>query len=121
MEEKMKISDAELEVLQVLWEAEKPLKIQDVCDRLENKTWKYNTVGTLLLRMADKGAVRSEKINRMIYYSPVWERNVYQREQTEEFINKFYHGSVKELAVSLFQQGEMTKEDLEDIKKMFGL
>lgn len=36
MEEKMKISEAELEVLQVLWEAEEPLKIQDVCDRLEN-------------------------------------------------------------------------------------
>ncbi len=35
MEEKMKISEAELEVLQVLWEAEEPLKIQDVCDRLE--------------------------------------------------------------------------------------
>ena len=49
MEEKMKISEAELEVLQVLWEAEEPLKIQDVCDRLENKKWKYNTVGTLLL------------------------------------------------------------------------
>ena len=54
MEEKMKISEAELEVLQVLWEAEEPLKIQDVCDRLENKKWKYNTVGTLLLRMAEK-------------------------------------------------------------------
>ena len=31
----MKISEAELEVLQVLWDAEEPLKIQDVCDRLE--------------------------------------------------------------------------------------
>ena len=66
MEEKMKISEAELEVLQVLWDAEEPLKIQDVCDRLENKKWKYNTVGTLLLRMAEKGAVVSEKKNRII-------------------------------------------------------
>lgn len=72
MEEKMKISEAELEVLQVLWEAEEPLKIQDVCDRLENNKWKYNTVGTLLLRMAEKGAVVSEKKNRIIYYRPVW-------------------------------------------------
>ena len=98
MEEKMKISEAELEVLQVLWEAEEPLKIQDVCDRLENKKWKYNTVGTLLLRMAEKGAVVSEKKNRIIYYRPA-----------------------KELAVSLFQGGNMAKEDLEDIRKMFDL
>ena len=121
MEERMKISEAELEVLQVLWEAEKPLKIQDVCDRLENKKWKYNTVGTLLLRMAEKGAVVSEKKNRIIYYRPVWEREAYQKEQTETLIDRLYHGSAKELAVSLFQGGNMTKEDLDDIRKMFDL
>lgn len=121
MEEKMKISEAELEVLQVLWDAEEPLKIQDVCDRLENKKWKYNTVGTLLLRMVEKGAVVSEKKNRIIYYRPVWEREAYQKEQTETLIDRLYHGSAKELAVSLFQKGNMTKEDLEDIRKMFDL
>ena len=121
MEEKMKISESELEVLQVLWEAKEPLKIQDVCDRLKKKKRKYNTVGTLLLRMAEKGAVASEKKNRMIYYRPLWDREVYQKEQTENLINKLYHGSVKELTVSLFQRGEMTKEDLEEIRKMFDL
>ena len=121
MEEKMKISEAEREVLQVLWDAEEPLKIQDVCDRLENKKWKYNTVGTLLLRMAEKGAVVSEKKNRIIYYRPVWEREAYQKEQTKTLVDRLYHGSAKELAVSLFQGGNMTKEDLEDIRKMFDL
>lgn len=121
MEEKMKISEAELEVLQILWEATEPLNIQDVCNRLKNKKWKYNTVGTLLLRMAEKGAVASEKKNRIIYYRPIWEQKAYQKEQTEHLINKLYHGSAKELTVSLFQRGEMTREDLEDIRKMFDL
>ncbi len=112
MEEKMKISEAELEVLQVLWDAEEPLKIQDVCDRLENKKWKYNTVGTLLLRMAEKGAVVSEKKNRIIYYRPVWEREAYQKEQTETLIDRLYHGSAKGTGGVLVPRGEHDQRGL---------
>ncbi len=46
------------EDMQVLWKANKPMKIREICDELKNTAWKYNTVGTLLLRMNDKGRYR---------------------------------------------------------------
>ena len=84
---------------------------------------RYTPADSLQLTVLDPivEQVVSEKKNRIIYYRPVWEREAYQKEQTETLINRLYHGSAKELAVSLFQGGNMTKEDLEDIRKMFDL
>ncbi|MDO5388854.1 MAG: BlaI/MecI/CopY family transcriptional regulator [Clostridia bacterium] len=115
------LSPSEAEVMSVLWNYDKPLKVQEVCDNLTDNKWAYKTVATLLLRMEEKGAVKSEKIGRTNYYSPVLNKEEYKEEQTKSLVSRLYNGSVKELAVSLFKSKDMTKEDIEDIKKMFDL
>lgn len=115
------ISGAELEVMQILWEADEPLSVQTVCGRLPGNKWAYKTVGTLLIRMEGKGAVISEKRGRTNFYTPVLDKEDYTREQTKNFVSKLYNGSVKELAVSLFKSEDMTESDIEEIRKMFNL
>lgn len=118
---RQKISNAEFEVMQILWNAQKPLNIQDVCDRLPSNKWAYKTVGTLLIRMQEKGAVISEKKGRVNYYKPVLNKDEYTKEQTKNLISKLYNGSVKDLAVSLFKSEDMTESDINEIRKMFKL
>lgn len=115
------VSSSELEVLQVLWQAKKPLSISEVCDRLQNESWKYNTVGTFLNRMEEKGAVTSVKENRAKLYTATLQKEAYQKAQTKNLITRLYNGSVKDLAVSLFKSDDMTAEDIAEIKKMFDL
>lgn len=115
------ISSAEFEVLQVLWKNNKPMKIQEICDSLQNNNWKYNTVGTFLMRMEEKGAVSSKKKDRTKYYKPLIKQEDYKTKQTKNLITKLYNGSVKDLAVSLFKSNDMTQEDIEEIRKMFNL
>ncbi len=115
------LSRAEFEVMQVLWKSDKPQKIQEVMDGLASSKWKYNTVGTLLLRMEEKGAVISEKINRTIYYTAVLDEKEYIRQQTKSFIKRLYNGSAKELAVSLFKDEDMSESDILEIRQMFDL
>ncbi len=121
MKKNQGLSGAELEVMQVLWKKEKPVKIQEVCDALPDNKWAYKTVGTLLIRMEEKGAVKSDKIGRTNYYSPLINKEEYREEQTKTLVSKLYNGSVKELAAALFRSDDMTQEDIEEIKKMFGL
>ncbi len=121
MKDNKEISAAELEIMEVLWKSDRPLNIQDVCDGIGDGKWKYNTVGTMLLRLGEKGAVSSEKVNRVIRYSPVLKREDYKKEQTSKLISKLYGGSARELAASLVGSGQMTKEDLEEIRRMFDL
>lgn len=115
------ISGAELEIMKVLWKAERALKIQEVCDLLANSKWKYNTVATLLMRMAEKKTVISEKHGKAYYFTPIISQDEYTKLQTKNLISKLYNGSVKELAVSLFKDDDMTDDDIAEIRKMFDL
>ena len=121
MKKNQGISSAELEVMQVLWDADAALTVQAVCDRLPSKKWAYKTVGTLLIRIEEKGAVLATKKGRANYYTPLLDKEVYTKDQTKDFVAKLYNGSVKELAVSLFQSADMTEEDVAEIRKMFNL
>lgn len=115
------ISEAEFDVMCVLWDSDKPLSIQEVCDRLPEHNWAYKTVGTLLTRMEKKGAVSSEKINRVNFYAPLIDKSDYTADQTKNLISKLYNGSVRDLAVSLFKSKSLTKDDINELKEMFDL
>ena len=103
MKQHSQISGAEFEVMQILWETDEPLNVQAVCDRLPSNKW------------------ASEKRGRANYYTPLLDKEEYTREQTKEFVSRLYHGSVKELAVSLFKSEDMTESDIDEIRKMFDL
>lgn len=115
------ITSAELAVMQVLWDADAPLKIQEVWERLPEAGWKYNTVGTLLLRLEEKNAVRCEKVGKNRVYTSLLNREEYTKSQTKSIIDRLYHGSVKELAAALMRSEGLTAEDIEDLRKEFGL
>ena len=61
MKQHSQISGAEFEVMQILWEADEPLNIQTVCDRLPSNKWAYKTVGTLLMRMEEKKNIQKSR------------------------------------------------------------
>lgn len=115
------ISGAEFEVMQILWDAQKPLCVQDVCDRMPKKKWKYKTVATLLMRMEEKGAVSVQKEGRVNFYVALLDRKEYRQEQTRRLVQKLYNGSVKDLAASLFESKGMSEADIEEIRARFRL
>lgn len=115
------ISEAELELMKVLWKSGEPLSAQQVSDSLVNKEWKYSTIATLFGRLVDKGAVDYEKRGRFFYYSPLISEKDYQAEQTKDLIGKLYNGSVKNLVVALFENQQMSDKDIEEIKAKFHL
>ncbi len=115
------ITEAELEIMQVLWRADKPLKVQEICDSLLENRWKYNTVATLLTRMTEKGSVAVQRCERANSYRPLVSMEEYKKFCTKSLVTKLYNGSAKELAVSLFDSSELTPEDIEEIRLMFRL
>lgn len=121
MKKTQNISSSELMIMRVLWESEKPLTVQQICDLIPDNKWAYKTVGTLLIRLCEKGAVKSEKNGRANIYSALLEKEKYTEEQTKALVKNLYNGSVKELAVSLFKAEAMTSKDIAEIKEMFDL
>lgn len=114
-----KISDAELEILEVLWAADGALNANEIRARLnEKKDWERTTVLTLIRRLLDKGVIAQEK-REVYYYSPCVERSSYVKEETKSFLNKFFKGNAKNLAAALIEDENLSREDIEELRSYF--
>lgn len=119
MERKATVSDAELEILEVLWSAEEPLNAAQIRSLLSrNKSWERTTILTLVQRLLKKGVIRQEK-REVYYYQPCIRREEYVREETRNFVDKFFKGSSRNLAAALVNSEALTKEDIEELRDYF--
>ena len=118
---KSNITDAEYEIMKVLWEEGEKVTSNTVCEKLKEKGWAYTTIATLLSRLTEKGAVSFEKQGKAKLYTPVIQLDEYRHDETKSLIQKLYGGSVKKLVAALFENKQMTSDDIEEIKKMFDL
>lgn len=124
MEQKITVSDAELEILEVLWSADTALNANEIRSALnDHKNWERTTVLTLIQRLVKKGAVAQEKRaqnNREIYYyAPCIAREEYVRAETKNFVEKFFKGRSKNLAAALVDSDALTKKDIEELRDYF--
>lgn len=114
-----KITDAELEVLRVLWGAQEPLTVGQVKSALaQGQGWNENTTKTLLRRLCAKGAVGQEK-QGVYYYRPLVDRDALERCRTQRLIDKLYAGSARELVASLVRHDQLGPEDVAELREMF--
>jgi len=61
MKAESQITEAELEVMKILWEYGKATSSQIVERLTETTEWKPKTIQTLITRLVNKGAVGAEK------------------------------------------------------------
>ena len=114
-----KITEAELEVIRVLWDSEKPLNITELKDMLcQKEQWSGDTVKTLLRRLCAKGAVGQEK-RQVFYYYPLISAEAYGKFSLQRVVDKLYSGSAQQLVVALFQSEQLSLADIEELRMLF--
>lgn len=114
------VSDAELEIMKIIWANEEPAFFADLMDELalKGKTWQKNTVIMLLSRLLDKGYLKAKKIGRRNEYTPLISEREYQMDQTKNLLDKVYEGSVKGLISNLIPSDLLTGEEYRILKKL---
>ncbi len=111
-----KISDAEFEVLEALWE-KAPAAASDVFDRLKRrKGWSAQTVKTLLARLVDKGAVAHAPDGRRYLYRPLVSRDDYARDAAASIIDRLFGGRAAPLVANLADSGKLTARDIKELQ-----
>ncbi|WP_425447250.1 BlaI/MecI/CopY family transcriptional regulator [Dethiothermospora halolimnae] len=114
-----KITDSEVEVMRVLWEAEGELPIGDIRRILEkNSNWKRSTIKTLLRRLCKKGVVLAIK-KEVFYYKPLVSEREYKEYTTQSLIDRVYSGSAKNLVASLVGNKKLDNHDIEELRSLF--
>ena len=68
------ISEAEFEVMKVIWK-HAPISTNEITEKLTQTTkWSPKTIQTLIKRLVTKGALSYEKQSRVFVYTPLIDR-----------------------------------------------
>lgn len=114
-----KISDAELEVMRILWREKQAVSFSDIRIELRDKMgWEKSTIATLLKRLEKKGAVSVQEKEVHYYVSNIAKED-YVMFRKRSLIDKLYDGSTKNFVAALCQSGELTEADIDELKMYF--
>jgi predicted transcriptional regulator len=113
----IKIADAELEIMRVLWTATRPMTSTGIRDKLRDTSeWGKSTVLTLIGRLVKKGAVSCKKEEHLLYTPLVSEKD-YRNSRTRQLIDTLYNGSARNLVVALCTTGNLTQEERDELQQ----
>ena len=114
-----KISDAELEVMRILWREKQAVSFSDIRTELSEKIgWEKSTIATLLRRLQKKGAISIQE-KEIHFYIPNITKEDYVMLRKKSLIDKLYDGSTKNFVAALCQNGELTEADIDELKMYF--
>ena len=99
-----KLSEAEFEIMQVLWRHNTPMTSNQLLDEMgTERNWKLASLMTVLARMAEKGAVYCDRSTRTNYYTALVSEEEYKLTEGETFLEKLFHKSAKDFISAMYQ------------------
>lgn len=121
MKNVQKLSDTEMELMEVIWECEPPVTSTELLRIFaqRGKEWKAQTISTFLSRLVDKGALEAAKHGRTNKYVPLISPKDYKLAETQHVLDGLYQGSVKNLIAALYDGDKLSDEDIAELKQWF--
>ena len=111
-----KLSEAEFEIMQVLWRHDAPMTSNQLLEEMgDNRNWKLASLMTVLARMAEKGAVYCDRTTRTNYYSALVSEEEYKLTEGTSLLEKMFHKSAKDFIASLYQGKKMSSKDIQEL------
>ncbi|MCJ7856833.1 BlaI/MecI/CopY family transcriptional regulator [Lachnospiraceae bacterium NSJ-143] len=118
MKSEIKISEAEYEIMMVIWEFS-PISTNEVVDKLDGKNdWSPKTIQTLLSRLVKKGALAVTKRSREFVYTPQIKKSDYVSGESENFLKKFYNGTLNSMVMNFLEEDKLTDDDIAELKRI---
>ena len=114
-----RISDGELDVMEVLWEAKASLTAADVAERVDpSRGWTLATVKTMISRLVAKGAIAHREDGRRFLYSPVLGRETYVGHESRRFVKRLFGGRLSPLIARLAEEDGLDDEEIAEIEDL---
>lgn len=115
MEKLPQISEAEYEIMKIIW-AEYPISTNEICEKArQTHSWSQKTIHTLLTRLNAKKVVSYEQKGRMYYYYPLISQKKYLAQENHLFLNRFYDGAMAPMLSALLSSTDVADSELQDL------
>ena len=113
------ISDAEWEVMKVLWDAPSPRTAGEVVAALETQThWAPRTIKTLLGRLVKKKAVGVNVTDGKHLYKPSVSRDACRRAESKSFLSRVFDGEAAPAVMHLLSQTKLGPSEIAELKRI---
>ena len=112
-----KLTKAEEEVMQILWELERGL-VRDVIEKFPDPKPPYNTVSTVIRVLEKKGFVDHKAYGTTYEYFPLINKEDYAKVHFNDFMKNYFNNSFPQMAAFFARENNLDMKNLEDILKM---
>jgi BlaI family transcriptional regulator, penicillinase repressor len=117
MKDLPRISEAEWEILSVLWKKSPMTAAQVFAAIPNNKAWKLNTVRTFLTRLEKKGAVRTQdRPEEAKWFLPVVSRETCVRQESDSFLARVFEGGTAALLLHFTRSKRLSAAELAELE-----
>jgi BlaI family penicillinase repressor len=118
MKKTIRITEAEWEVMAVVWDRP-PVAAGTVVEVLAGrKQWTLATVRTLLRRLVNKGALRQASEGRRYLYTPLITMAECARQESESFLDRVLGRAPAEAILHLVKRANLTPEDIQGLRRI---
>ena len=112
------ISEAEFEIMKVVWKYA-PINTNEITQRLtRTTTWSPKTIQTLIKRLVTKGALTYEKQSRVFVYTPLVKEQDYINQESHSFLKRFYGGNITAMLSAYIENGQLSEDELEKLRSL---
>ena len=112
------ISEAEYQVMKIIW-AKAPISTNEVVEALiKTSEWSPKTIQTLLSRLVKKGVLDHKKESRKFVYMPLVREEEYLEQESDTFLNRFYEGTLNSMVVNFLEHDKLSKNDIDELKRI---
>jgi BlaI family transcriptional regulator, penicillinase repressor len=112
------ISDAEWQVMQVVWKRKATTAAGVIADLAATSDWRHRTIRTLLARLVDKGVLAAQADGNRYLYRPLVSRSKCVREESHSFLQRVFGGDAGDLLVHFVRGADIAPEQIEELKRL---
>lgn len=112
------ISEAEYEVMKIIWKYA-PINTNEITEKLLLTTsWSPKTIHTLIKRLADKGALSYEKESRVFVYSPRVQEKEYLDHQSDSFLKRYFDGNISSMLSTFLENDKLSESEIQELRSL---
>lgn len=117
MEEKKRLPDAELAVMQAVWAVGGEVGRADIEGALASHGWSANTLNTYLTRLCEKVFLTSRREGRNNLYTPLVSRDRYLEFESRSVLKRLYGGLLGSFVAALNAEQPLEQREIDELRQ----
>ena len=112
------ISEAEFEVMKIVWKYA-PINTNEITEKLLKTTaWSPKTIYTLIKRLVIKGVLSYEKQGRVFVYTPLVQEREYIIQESDSFLDRYYDGDITSMLSSYLENDKLSETEINSLRSL---